>query len=162
MTVRAIPNDQIDPVIDTIHEAFIEYPVMRYVLGPNARDFDRKHRELIRLFVSARAWSGEHLFGIGNESELEAAAVASMPGITVPPRASMTSAPGGMSTSAPTSLMRPSLIRTVPFSIVFSARVRMRALRIASGRAVCATAFAAPTTANRLWRQSETINLTLF
>ena len=79
MTIRTIPPEQVDSVVDTFYEAFYDYPVMRFVLGSDTPAFDEQHAELVRLFVMGRVLSGEPLFGIGNGPDLEAAATVTLP-----------------------------------------------------------------------------------
>lgn len=79
MQVRTIPYEQVDSVVDTLCEAFYHYPVMRYVIGGQAGEFERHYPRLIRLFVMGRVLSQEPLLGIGDGAQLEAAAAVSLP-----------------------------------------------------------------------------------
>src|SRR3712207_170505 len=48
-------------------DAFHDYPVMRYVLGA-AEPYDRRLRRLVELFVSNRAYRGDPMIGLRDES----------------------------------------------------------------------------------------------
>ena len=79
MIVRNIDYNNVDLVVDVLHEAFYDYPVMKFVLGPDAPDFKNLHERLVRLFVMGRVFCEEPLFGIGGTDRLEAAAIVSLP-----------------------------------------------------------------------------------
>ena len=74
-----------DEVVDVLCDAFRDYPVMRFVLGPNRADYAADLRTLIGLFVMSRALRGEHLLGVMGDAGLEAAAIVSRPGAPSPP-----------------------------------------------------------------------------
>jgi GNAT superfamily N-acetyltransferase len=57
---RLGPGD-VDSVIDVLADAFRDYPVMRYVLGPDGDP--RTLATLIRFFVRARVVRGDAVFG---------------------------------------------------------------------------------------------------
>jgi ribosomal protein S18 acetylase RimI-like enzyme len=85
MSARVLRVDDPDEVVDVFCEAFRDYPVMRFVLGPGRSDFERDLRTLIGFFVMARALRGEYLFGIrGPNGLLQAAATVSRPGTPMP------------------------------------------------------------------------------
>lgn len=79
MQVQVIDHGSVDSVVDTLHEAFIDYPVMKFVLGSGEADFQEQHRRLVELFVMARVISKHPLFGIGEPGHLVAAATVSLP-----------------------------------------------------------------------------------
>ena len=79
MNVQNIDYGRVDEVVDTLHEAFYDYPVMKFVLGADAPDFRRLHERMTRLFVMGRVYSKEPLFGIGDPNRLAAAAIVSLP-----------------------------------------------------------------------------------
>ncbi|HKJ16876.1 MAG TPA: GNAT family N-acetyltransferase [Xanthomonadales bacterium] len=87
MQVKNIPYEAVDSVVDTLHEAFYDYPVMRYVLGGDASELSSQHLQLTRLFVMARVYCNEPLLGIGELPELAAAAVVSLPETEGTPKA---------------------------------------------------------------------------
>ncbi|MGE0159406.1 MAG: GNAT family N-acetyltransferase [Gemmatimonadales bacterium] len=75
-----------EEVVDVLFEAFHDYPVMRFVLGPGRADYGRDLRTLIGFFVMSRALRSEHLLGVrGAGGGLEAAAIVSRPGAPAPP-----------------------------------------------------------------------------
>jgi GNAT superfamily N-acetyltransferase len=70
-------------VVSVLADAFYDYPVMRFVLGPDAPGVApyavRLHR-LVQLFVSNRAYRGDPLLGVRHDGgALVAAAVMSLP-----------------------------------------------------------------------------------
>lgn len=77
------PDDEAD-VVDVMCEAFRDYPVMRYVVGP-VDDYERKLNTLVTMFVHARVLRGEWMFGIASGRGLEAAATISRPYRESPP-----------------------------------------------------------------------------
>jgi GNAT superfamily N-acetyltransferase len=66
-------------IVDVLVEAFRDYPVMRFVLGPDdTADRDARLRTLIGFFVAARGLRAEPMFGVHSATgTLAAAAVAS-------------------------------------------------------------------------------------
>ncbi|HSH75794.1 MAG TPA: GNAT family N-acetyltransferase [Longimicrobiales bacterium] len=72
-------------VVDVLCEAFFDYPVMRYVLGPAGTSYDERLRKLVGLFVMARVLREETLLGIEGRSGLDATAIVSRPGRQSPP-----------------------------------------------------------------------------
>jgi len=89
MTVATLSFDQVVEIVSVLSDAFHDYPVMRYVLGPDAPGAGapykvRLHR-LVQLFVSARAYRNEPLVGVRDGSgALVAAAVMSLPKASTP------------------------------------------------------------------------------
>ncbi|MDH3206852.1 MAG: hypothetical protein OEO79_09575 [Gemmatimonadota bacterium] len=67
-------------VVDVLHESFFDYPVMRFVLGTGARDYERRLRTLVFFFVMARVFRDEVLLGIRTGEHLVGAALVSRPG----------------------------------------------------------------------------------
>ena len=94
MTVLSVTTLSIDHVVEIVSvmaDAFHDYPVMRYVLGPDAPGASpypvRLHR-LIQLFVSGRAYRNEPMLGIRDETgALIGAATMTLPGAQSPPPA---------------------------------------------------------------------------
>jgi GNAT superfamily N-acetyltransferase len=84
MTVTTLSFDQLVEIVSVLSDAFQDYPVMRYVLGPDVPAVGapykvRLHR-LVQLFASARAYRGEPMMGVRDDSgALAAAAVMSLP-----------------------------------------------------------------------------------
>jgi ribosomal protein S18 acetylase RimI-like enzyme len=81
--VERLGGQDADAIVDTLADAFRDYPVMRFVLG----DADEQRlRMLVRLFVMGRVLRGEPLLGVRRAGELVAAAIASFPdGSPAPP-----------------------------------------------------------------------------
>ena len=77
--VVRIPREQVSLVIDTLTEAFRDYPVMRFVLGECGEHYETRLRTLVGFFVMARALRDEPLFGIPEGEVLCAAAIVSYP-----------------------------------------------------------------------------------
>ena len=72
MTLTALSFDHVVEVVSVLSDAFQDYPVMRYVLGPDlpaggAPYKVRLHR-LVQLFVSARAYRDRPMIGIRDDS----------------------------------------------------------------------------------------------
>lgn len=80
MQAASIAYEHLDAVVSTLHEAFIDYPVMRYVLGTESPDFEVRHARLIRLFVMGRVLNRDPLFGIGEPDGPLAVATVTLPG----------------------------------------------------------------------------------
>jgi ribosomal protein S18 acetylase RimI-like enzyme len=81
MTAEILPHDRdsIDAVVDVLLEAFFDYPVLRFVLGPGEADYPPRLRTLVDFFVRARVFRGETLLGIRDGESLSAAAIVSKP-----------------------------------------------------------------------------------
>jgi GNAT superfamily N-acetyltransferase len=72
MLVTKLSSDQTEDVVTVLCDAFQDYPVMRYVLGPDG-DYDRRLRTLIGFFVSARVYRNEPVLGVYDRSGMLAA-----------------------------------------------------------------------------------------
>ena len=89
MTVTTLSFDQLVEIVSVLSDAFQDYPVMRYVLGPDVPGVGapykvRLHR-LVQLFVSGRAYRDEPMMGVRDTSgALVAAAVMSLPKSSTP------------------------------------------------------------------------------
>ena len=68
MSVTALSFDNVVEIVSVISDAFRDYPVMRWVLGPDAprqgAPYDVRLHRLVQLFVSARAYRDEPLMGV--------------------------------------------------------------------------------------------------
>jgi len=60
-------------------DAFHDYPVMRFVVGPHHADYDERLARLIELFVQRRVRQGAPLLGIEDGGRLVAAATMTPP-----------------------------------------------------------------------------------
>jgi GNAT superfamily N-acetyltransferase len=80
MLVSKLSPAQTEDAVTVLCDAFQDYPVMRYVLGPTG-DYQRRLRTLIGFFVSAREYREEPVLGIHDRAgTLSAVAVVSLPG----------------------------------------------------------------------------------
>ena len=92
MIVTPLSFDNVVEVVSVFTDAFRDYPVMRYVLGPDVPGVGapynvRLHR-LLQLFVSARAYRNEPMLGIRDSAgALVGAAAMSLPDGQDPPPA---------------------------------------------------------------------------
>lgn len=74
-------------IVSVFCDAFWDYPVMRYVLGPTEPYAQRLDR-LVELFVSGRAYRNEPMLGIRDAAgKLAAAATVTLPTVQEPPAA---------------------------------------------------------------------------
>ena len=83
--VEVVRVEDPQEVVDVLCDAFHDYPVMRFVLGPARSDYDADLRTLVGLFVMSRVLRGEYLFGLRTDGGIEAAAVVSRPEVPSPP-----------------------------------------------------------------------------
>lgn len=82
--IRPLPPERATEVTALFVDAFRDYPVMRYVLGPGP-DYDERLPLLIGLFVAGRALRGEPMLGIEDpDGTLVGAATMSRPGAEPP------------------------------------------------------------------------------
>jgi len=81
--VVPLAGEHTDAVVTVMYEAFYDYPVMRYVLGPEG-DYDARLLTLTHLFVMGRVLREEPRCGVFSGSELIAAATVSYPGAAAP------------------------------------------------------------------------------
>lgn len=78
--VRVLGAEHAEQVVDVLCESFVDYPVMRFVIGPEA-DYERRLQTLITFFVMARVYRNEVLLGVGDFETLQAAAMVSYSGV---------------------------------------------------------------------------------
>jgi ribosomal protein S18 acetylase RimI-like enzyme len=80
LIVRPVPRAETGEAATVLCDAFYDYPVMRYVLGPKP-GYDRRLRMLVDFFVSARMFRDEPVLGVEKEAgALAAAAIVSLSG----------------------------------------------------------------------------------
>lgn len=81
VSAEILPHDElsIEGVVDVLAEAFFDYPVLRFVLGPGETEYPSRLRTLVEFFVRARVFRGEALLGVRDGEELAAAAIVSKP-----------------------------------------------------------------------------------
>jgi GNAT superfamily N-acetyltransferase len=75
--IRTLSVEDAAAVTDVLCDAFSEYPVMRYVLGPDMADYGKGLARMIHFFVMARLLRGEPVIGVGPEGRLEGVALVS-------------------------------------------------------------------------------------
>lgn len=84
LPVTTLSFDHLVEIVSVLADAFHDYPVMRYVLGPDVpgagAPYNVRLHRLVQLFASARAYRNEPMMGIRqNDGRLIAAAVMSLP-----------------------------------------------------------------------------------
>jgi ribosomal protein S18 acetylase RimI-like enzyme len=85
MDVLRLDPTAVPRVVAVLHESFHDYPVMRFVLGPDAPEYDERLRTLIHFFVMARVFRDETLLGVPDGEALLGVALVSRPGGPRPP-----------------------------------------------------------------------------
>lgn len=90
MSVTTLSFDHLPEIVSVLSDAFHDYPVMRYTLGPDAPNagapYDVRLHRLVQLFVSGRAYRNEPMLGMWDETgRLVGAAVMSWPAAAGPP-----------------------------------------------------------------------------
>jgi GNAT superfamily N-acetyltransferase len=90
VNARPLSFADLAEIVAVMSDAFHDYPVMRYVLGP-AEPYDRRLHTLVELFVSNRAYRNDPMLGVRDESgALVGAATMTLPRPTDPPSALLT------------------------------------------------------------------------
>ena len=79
MTVLRLGEEHVPEVTRVLCEAFYDYPVMRYVIGGDQDDYERRLSTLVNFFVMARVLRNEELLGTMNGKDLVATALVSYP-----------------------------------------------------------------------------------
>jgi GNAT superfamily N-acetyltransferase len=91
MIVTPLSFDNVVEVVSVFTDAFHDYPVMRYVLGPDApggAPYNVRLHRLFQLFVSGRAYRNEPMLGIRDGTgKLVGAVAMSLPDAQDPPPA---------------------------------------------------------------------------
>ncbi len=80
MTVLRLGEEHVPEITRVLCEAFYDYPVMQYVIGGPHDDYEHRLSTLVHFFVMARVLRNEELLGIGEGTDLAAAALVSYPG----------------------------------------------------------------------------------
>ena len=85
MSARLLSFADLGEIVAVMSDAFFDYPVMRYVLGP-AEPYERRLHTLVELFVSNRAYRNDPMIGVHDETgALVGAATMTLPRPTDPP-----------------------------------------------------------------------------
>jgi GNAT superfamily N-acetyltransferase len=74
--VARLGPDDVNETVSVLSESFFDYPVMRFVLGPEG-DYDERLETLVTFFVMARVLRNEVLLGVRTADGLNAAALVS-------------------------------------------------------------------------------------
>ena len=89
-SVLHLGEKDVSEVVDVLCEAFADYPVMRFVLGPRRARYSEHLERLIHFFVMARVHRQEFLLGVADRGTLQGAALVSRPaGSESPPELSV-------------------------------------------------------------------------
>lgn len=78
--VIRLAHEDAPDVVAVFCDAFVDYPVMRFVLADAGPDYATRLETLIRFFVMARSLRNEPMLGIVEGDRLVAAATMSFPG----------------------------------------------------------------------------------
>jgi len=54
MSVQIISPDRLDEIVDVLCDAFHDYPVMRYLVGPGHADYDVRLQRLLSTELGSR------------------------------------------------------------------------------------------------------------
>lgn len=79
MTVRPLPPERIDEAVAVLADAFRDYPVMRYVIGPAGEAYGERLDALVNLFVGARLHRGDPILSIEDGERVVAVATVTLP-----------------------------------------------------------------------------------
>ena len=79
-SVHDLAPDRADDVVAVLCDAFHDYPVMRYVIGDAADDYDVRLRELLGFFVAARVLRREPMIAVSDGDQIVAVAIMTPPG----------------------------------------------------------------------------------
>jgi GNAT superfamily N-acetyltransferase len=85
MTVSTLSLDNVVEIVSVMADAFHDYPVMRFIVGtdsPGAPPYPVRLHRLVQLFVSGRAYRGEPMMGVRDDSGalIGAAVMSLLPG----------------------------------------------------------------------------------
>ena len=84
MPVRIVPPSESDTLLAVLCDAFFDYPVMRYVLGPEP-NYAERLGTLVGLFVAARVAGEDLMLSLDDDVGTPvAAALVNLPGGSVP------------------------------------------------------------------------------
>lgn len=79
MVAERLDIAQVEDVVDVLCDAFRDYPVMQFVIGPGHDDYNARLRQLVGFFVRRRLGGGAPLFGVSRNGALVAAAALTLP-----------------------------------------------------------------------------------
>ena len=84
LTAVPLSRDRLDDVIDVMAEAFLDYPLMQWVAGPEG-DVAARVRRLVAFFITRRVVKGGPMFGVIDDDRLVGAAAITLPAEPAPP-----------------------------------------------------------------------------
>jgi ribosomal protein S18 acetylase RimI-like enzyme len=84
MIAERLGTARVDEVVDVLCDAFRDYPVMQFVIGPGQDDYDDRLRRLVGFFVRRRLGGGAPLLGVSRDGGLVAAAALTVPAESPP------------------------------------------------------------------------------
>ena len=73
-----------EEVLGPLGEAFADYPVMRYVLGPDG-NYPARLRTLIGFFLTARVLRKDPILAVHDGADVSGVAICTLPGLPGPP-----------------------------------------------------------------------------
>lgn len=79
-SVHDLPPDRADDAVAVLCDAFHDYPVMRYVIGDVADEYDLRLRELLGFFVASRVLRNEPMIAVSDNAQVIAVAMMTPPG----------------------------------------------------------------------------------
>ncbi len=81
MEIRRLPPDRADEAVDVLCDAFVDYPVMRFVIGEAGNAYAQHLRTLIHFFTAARFLRNDLVMAVTTaEDEIVAVANVNLPG----------------------------------------------------------------------------------
>lgn len=78
-TIRRMPPEERDTVVDVLSAAFADYPVMHFVLGGDPREMPEGLRALVGFFTDVRYGMGWPVLGLEVDGQVVAATLANEP-----------------------------------------------------------------------------------
>ncbi len=78
-SVVRLAEVDVPEVVGVLCESFLDYPVMRFVLGADPEVYERRLTTLIHYFVMARILRGEAILGVADSGGLSGVALVSRP-----------------------------------------------------------------------------------
>jgi len=79
-TVTRLHNSRADEAVTVLCDAFREYPVMRYVIGPAGDEYDSRLGTLVSFFAAARILRKEPVLAVEEAGQVAAVAILTSPG----------------------------------------------------------------------------------
>lgn len=78
-TVEELPAERSEEAVAVLCDSFSDYPVMRYVIGAAADEYDGRLKTLIGFFVAARYSRGEPVLAVSDGGKAVAVAILTPP-----------------------------------------------------------------------------------